>query len=104
MLALGEFDRQQLPPVERDQLAAGLLATLADDPDAGTHAAAEWVLRRWGKHQQIAEQTRALATGKPEGDRRWYVNKQGQTLVLVPGPSEFLMGSPIDEPDARVAR
>ncbi len=98
VLALGGFNHQQLPPAKRDQLAAGLLATLADAPDAGTHAAAEWVLRRWGKHEQITEQTRALATGKPEGDRRWYINKQGQTLALVPGPSEFLMGSPIDEP------
>jgi formylglycine-generating enzyme required for sulfatase activity len=29
-----------------------------------------------------------LATGKVEGQRQWYVNRQGQTLVLVP-PGEF---------------
>ena len=30
--------------------------------------------------------------------RRWYVNGQGQTMVLLPGPVEFLMGSPAHEP------
>jgi formylglycine-generating enzyme required for sulfatase activity len=34
-----------------------------------------------------------LATGKVEGQRQWYVNGQGQTLVLVP-PGEFETESP----------
>ncbi len=29
--------------------------------------------------------------------RRWYVNGQGQTLVVIPGPVDFLMGSPLSE-------
>jgi formylglycine-generating enzyme required for sulfatase activity/tetratricopeptide (TPR) repeat protein len=29
--------------------------------------------------------------------RRWYVNSQGQTFVIIPGPVEFLMGSPRSE-------
>ena len=32
---------------------------------------------------------------KPQ--RQWYVNGQGQTMVVVPGPVEFLMGSPSTE-------
>src|SRR5262249_29660965 len=31
------------------------------------------------------------------GGRRWYVNGQGQTMVVIPGPVEFLMGSPPTE-------
>ncbi len=40
--------------------------------------------------------------------RRWYVNGQGQTMVVVPGPAEFVMGSPPaeasrqDEPQHKV--
>jgi formylglycine-generating enzyme required for sulfatase activity len=34
----------------------------------------------------------------PDGQRRWYVNGQGQTLTVLPGPVEFLMGSPGHEP------
>jgi formylglycine-generating enzyme required for sulfatase activity len=30
---------------------------------------------------------------------QWYVNRQGQTMVVIPGPVEFLMGSPSTEAD-----
>ncbi len=33
-----------------------------------------------------------LKTGKVEGQWRWYINRQGQTMVLVPQPSVFCMG------------
>ena len=36
---------------------------------------------------------------KDRGDRRWYVNGQGQTFAVIEGPVEFLMGSPPTEPD-----
>ena len=31
------------------------------------------------------------------GTAHWYVNGQGQTMVVIPGPVEFLMGSPPTE-------
>jgi hypothetical protein len=39
---------------------------------------------------------------KDPGGRRWYVNGQGQTMVVIPGPVEFRMGSPLCEPDRKV--
>ena len=36
---------------------------------------------------------------KDSGDRRWYVNGQGQTFAVIEGPVEFRMGSPPTEPD-----
>ena len=33
------------------------------------------------------------------GDRRWYVNSQGQTFAVIEGPDEFPMGSPESEPE-----
>jgi formylglycine-generating enzyme required for sulfatase activity/tetratricopeptide (TPR) repeat protein/tRNA A-37 threonylcarbamoyl transferase component Bud32 len=39
------------------------------------------------------------ATPESVGGPRWYVNGQGQTLTLLPGPVEFLMGSPGSEQD-----
>ena len=97
ILTLGEYNDQQLPPTEQEQVAVKLLGTYAADPDAGIHAASEWVLRRWGQEAQLKEQDRNLATGKLEGSRQWYVNRQGQTLVVIPGPVEFVMGSPVSE-------
>ena len=38
---------------------------------------------------------------KDRGDRRWFVNSQGQTFAVIEGPVEFLMGSPPTEPDHR---
>jgi formylglycine-generating enzyme required for sulfatase activity len=88
LLALAEFDPQQLLPAEREALAPRLLALYRDDPDPGIHGAAGWLLRQWGQQEKVAAIDRGLATGQVEGQRQWYVNRQGQTLVLVP-PGEF---------------
>jgi formylglycine-generating enzyme required for sulfatase activity len=103
LLALAEFDRQQLLPAEREALAPRLLALYRDDPDPGIHGAAGWLLRRWGQQAKVEGTDRALATGRVEGRRRWYVNRQGQTLVLVP-PGEFETMEGNKRVKARVAR
>jgi len=36
---------------------------------------------------------------KDWGERRWYVNGQGQTFAVIEGPVEFDMGSPPGEPE-----
>ena len=36
---------------------------------------------------------------KDRGDRRWFVNSQGQTFAVIEGQVEFDMGSPPTEPD-----
>jgi formylglycine-generating enzyme required for sulfatase activity len=94
---LGEFDERKLPTADQAKLKEMLLELYATDPDAGIHAASEWVLRRWNADVQLKELTHALATGQPDGKRKWYVNKQGQTLAIIAGPTEFLMGSPSSE-------
>jgi serine/threonine protein kinase/formylglycine-generating enzyme required for sulfatase activity len=88
LLALGEFDEGQLSPGEREALLSRLLATYRDNPDPGIHGASGWLLRHWGQQAKVEGIDRALATGQVEGPRQWYVNRQGQTLVLVP-PGEF---------------
>jgi formylglycine-generating enzyme required for sulfatase activity len=98
ILALGKSGSEGLSPGEREPLAAKLLDLYRNDPDAGIHGAAEWTLRRWGQQAKL-EEIDARLRGKPKGDRRWYVNRQGQTFVLIEGPVEFRMGSPPHEPD-----
>jgi formylglycine-generating enzyme required for sulfatase activity len=41
----------------------------------------------------------AKLNGKDRGNRRWYVNRHGQTFALINGPVVFQMGSPPNEPD-----
>jgi formylglycine-generating enzyme required for sulfatase activity len=88
LLALGEFDAQQLLPAEREALAPRLLALYRDNPDPGIHGVAGWLLRQWGQQGKVEGIDRELATGQVEGQRQWYVNRQEQTMVLVP-PGEF---------------
>jgi formylglycine-generating enzyme required for sulfatase activity len=112
LLSLGEFGKDRLPPAEREGLLSILWQLYREDPDPGLHGAAEWLLRQWKqqnrlkvaeegwakgkwKREEKREQIRKeLVKGKGEARPQWYVNGQGQTMVVIPGPVEFLMGSP----------
>src|SRR5262249_45422482 len=85
--------------------------------DAGLHAAAEWLLRQpswqqeewlrqineaWAKdpamrERRLQEIKQVLAKEKGKAAPRWYVNGQGQTMVVIPGPVVFEMGPPPSE-------
>src|SRR5262249_47482664 len=64
------------------------------DPDPGVHSAAGWTLRQF--HAQDRVKTLDVELQQPpkandQEHRRWFVNSQGQTFVLIEGPVEFLM-------------
>ena len=63
----------------------------------------EWLLRQWKKedwlkqvNEKWANDTKAQAK-HIKAIQQWYVNSQGQTMVVIPGPVQFTMGSPPDE-------
>ena len=96
--ALGTYEAEELSPGERDRLTNTLLKIYRTDLDAGVHSAAEWTLRRWKQ----AERLRAIDVElrkEDRGERRWYVNGQGQTFAVIEGPDEFCMGSPETDPE-----
>ena len=109
LLCLGEFDKEQVKEAERQALVPRLLRLYREDADAGLHAAADWLLRRWGQADKLSTLDKELARGagrwpaipaagqRPAPRRRWTINGQGQTMVLIPGPVEFLMGTPRSE-------
>ena len=99
ILALGGTKPTISLPTEREPLMAQLLEAYRTDPDAGIHGAAEWTLRRWKQEEALKEADAELQKLKDRGDRRWYVNSEGQTLAVIEGPVEFSMGSPVSEPD-----
>lgn len=84
ILALGGFS------VDREPGLISYLAELYDnDPDPGVHAAAGWVLRKWGQVERLAAIEERLTTGKAEGDRRWFVNSQRQTFTIIEVPGRL---------------
>ena len=99
ILALGTYGPDALSPAEREPLIDKLLDLYRNDPDAGIHGAAEWTLRQWKEQSRLDAADMELIKLKEKGDRRWYVNIQGQTFTLINGPVEFRMGSPPTEPD-----
>ncbi|MGO9113216.1 MAG: protein kinase domain-containing protein [Thermoguttaceae bacterium] len=124
LLCLGEFGPEHLSAANRDALVPRLLAIYRDDPDPGIHGASEWLLRQWRQQGRILPIDQQLAAGKGEGGsmapalagprsatgdrgnlagprptKHWYINGQSHTMVILPGPVEFMMGSPKDEWD-----
>ncbi len=97
ILTLGEFSEQQLASAGRELSTPRLLNLYANDPDPGIHGAVAWTLRRWGRQAEVQEIDREFATGSPVGHRRWFVNRQGKTLVIIRPPGEFVIGSPPTE-------
>jgi formylglycine-generating enzyme required for sulfatase activity len=117
ILSLGpeEFGEEAWAPEGKKLLVQRLRETYRTAPDPGLHAAAEWLLRQWHeeawlvqtdeswakdkrqKEKRLADIKEALTREKYEAKPQWYVNGQGQTLVVIPCPVEFVMGSPPTE-------
>ena len=115
LLSLGEYGEQDFTQEEREALLPKLHNMYRTAPDPGLHAAAEWLLRTWKKEAWLKQEKEKWAKDKERREKRlddlkqllakdkektppqWYVNGQGQTLVVVPGPVEFAMGSPLTE-------
>jgi formylglycine-generating enzyme required for sulfatase activity len=96
VLSLGSYPVEALPAEARAAWLSRLRQWYRGEPDAGLHGAVEWLLRRWGDGGEVARMEKELAGAQPAA-RRWHVNGQGQTLVVVPAGAEFWMGSPGDE-------
>ncbi len=104
LLAIGEFKPTQLSDVSPDSLVQKLLLVYRNEPDAGLHAAAEWLLRTWGQADAIADVDQELAM--PDGERmkagsdgkNWFINRSGHSFVILDA-GEIKLGSPPDEPN-----
>jgi formylglycine-generating enzyme required for sulfatase activity len=120
LLSLGEFDEAAFPPENREAVLPKVKKLYETSTDAGLHAAAEWLLRTWHHDEWLKQVNDDWKQDKEQREQRlatiqqqlvsraalargpspqWYVNGEGQTLVVIPGPIEFLMGSPPNEKD-----
>ncbi len=112
MLSLGEFGEQELTPETRQGLLPKLRETYRTASDPGLHAATEWLMRQWQQEDWLTQINQEWARDQRRRDKlletikelirqdgakappQWYVNGQGLTMVVIPGPVEFRMGSP----------
>jgi formylglycine-generating enzyme required for sulfatase activity len=105
ILTLGEFFEAQWPGNERSAVTDAMLQVFENSPDRDVHAAAEWLLRKWDQSPRLAAALAKLrpADGAPRvpdatDERRWFVNSEGQTMVVLEG-GQFVVGSPLREAD-----
>src|SRR5205807_2703332 len=91
-LSLGEYGLDRLSQDQRLNLVPRSLQLYRYDPDPGIHGAAEWLLRQWEATDEMREIDKALATGRPEDGRQWYINHEGQTMMVVANAGGFWMG------------
>ena len=119
VLSLGEYGETDFTPGARNALLPKMHETYQTASDPGLHAASEWLLRRWKEEAWLKQVNDAWAKEKVKGEGwwvvgkdkdsppatrhsppttpKWFVNGQGQTMVVIPGPVEFVMGSPTSE-------
>jgi formylglycine-generating enzyme required for sulfatase activity len=119
LLSLGEYSEKDVLLAARPALLPKLQDIYRTNADPGLHAAAEWLLRQWKKEAWLKRVNDEWANNKEQREKRWesirqlmkrdkekpppqwYVNSQGQTMVVIPGPVEFVMGSPLTEAGRR---
>ena len=105
LLALGDYPPQGIPAEVRETLTTWIQQWYPNSTDPALHSASNWLLRRWGCHDKLAEFAAAIRETpihdrEPDGRQSWWhFNSFGQTMVVIPGPVTFEMGSPDDEPD-----
>jgi len=113
--SLGEFAENELSADERKVLMDKLWDIYRTAADSGLHASTEWLLRKWKQEPWLKQVNDEWAKDKEQREKRlqvieqlvtkdkemtptqWYVNGQGQTMAVIPGPVEFMMGSPVTE-------
>ena len=113
MLSLGEFGETAFSADERTEVTTRLQGIYRTAADPGLHAAAQWLLRSWRQDQWLKQTIDEWAKDKELREQRllaikteltqgrpmpqWYVNGHAQTMVVIPCPVEFVMGSPVTE-------
>lgn len=117
VLCLGEYGEKDFSLEDRKVLLPKLQEIYRTEADPGLHASAEWLLRTWKEEAWLKQVNEEWAKDKEQQEKRlegikqllakekektppqWYVNCQGQTMVVIPAWEPFLMGSPPTEKD-----
>jgi len=99
LLALGMYDPAALAADQKQAFTKELETLYGEAADPGLLSAIDWLLRcRWHMAQRMLDMDRELAE-KPATSGRCLVTRQGHTMALVPGPVEFDMGAPLQDPE-----
>ncbi len=88
ILALGQFDLQQLYLTERQNLLPELTKLFVSHPDAGVHSAARWLLLRWNSPDLVNQSLSEIRTPQPIPGFGWHEDPTGICFAV------FELGEP----------
>jgi hypothetical protein len=97
IVTLGQYDGAQFPLARRAKLIAWLVDQYENEHDAGIHNASAWLLRKWRQQGRLGEIDSRLTSRDPQKERSWYLNRLGQTMIVIRGPVNVSVGSPTTE-------
>ena len=108
ILCLGGFDSSAVSAADQRSFTTYLLKLYRTDADPGIHSAIDWLLRygcqglnprrlNWGQSVTLATIDSELA-GPRKNNSKWFCTKQGQTMAVIDGPVNYMMGTPGFEP------
>jgi formylglycine-generating enzyme required for sulfatase activity len=98
VISLGDIDLDSIDLETKDKWKMEFLELYQKSPDAGLHGALDWLLRkRWGLGKECDLVCESFKSKTIPGNK-WLVNSMGQSFVILDGPINFQIGSPLDEP------
>ncbi len=80
--SFGGQDKESIPGVDRVRIVEQLKALFQIDPDPGVHSSASWAISQWGLAPPRL--TKGEVSGDLPATRRWYINSQSQTMIVIP--------------------
>jgi formylglycine-generating enzyme required for sulfatase activity len=72
LLALGSYALEQIPNDSREPLFARLRDLYEKDPSASVHSASGWLLRHWGRGEDVQKMDEQEVSYDPTGERDWF--------------------------------
>jgi formylglycine-generating enzyme required for sulfatase activity/tRNA A-37 threonylcarbamoyl transferase component Bud32 len=98
--ALGGYRPDILKAERRMAFSHWLLERYRSDPDAGVRSLAGWLIRRGWADRSMADRIDGDLAGRDRADgRNWYLTRDHQTMVVLPGPARLKIGSTADDPE-----
>ena len=98
ILSLGQYDQQRLVAGGWNEFQPYLESLYQNELDPGLHSACEWLLQKFNHTLPVLPLSLDANSIPTTADqRRWYINSQGATMIVVTAMTRFKMGSPSTE-------
>ncbi len=87
LLAFSQTNAEKIDPETLEGLKQWVSSSYRTHPAAGVHSMCRYLLRQWGRDNEVSQADQSLITNTPVHDREWYVNSIGMTMRVFKAPT-----------------